>query len=80
MLAESETHVAKAERHQMAVFFYETESLMALLGMLAAGSTLTRGRKPRSEGHVDVVGQRKCHGWAGGRPFDAGQPRNQRGC
>jgi hypothetical protein len=31
----------------MAVFFHETENLMAKLGMLAAGSTRTRGRKPK---------------------------------
>ena len=43
-----ETHEAKAERHDMAVFFHETESLMAKLGMLAPGSTRTRGRKPLS--------------------------------
>ncbi len=31
----------------MAVFFHEAESLMSKLGMLAPGSTRTRGRKPR---------------------------------
>jgi hypothetical protein len=31
----------------MAVFFYETENLMAKLGMLAPGSTRARGRKPK---------------------------------
>ena len=36
----------KAERHEMAVFFHEAESLMIKLGMLAPGSTRTRGRKP----------------------------------
>jgi hypothetical protein len=41
-----ETLEAKAERHEMAVFFHETENLMAKLGMLAPGSTRTRGRKP----------------------------------
>ena len=43
-----ETQKAKAERHEMAVFFNETENLMARLGMLAPGSTRTRGRKPLS--------------------------------
>lgn len=42
-----ETLQAKAERHEMAVFFHETENLMAKLGMLAPGSTRTRGRKPK---------------------------------
>ena len=41
-----ETYGAKAERHEMAVFFHEAESLMIKLGMLAPGSTRTRGRKP----------------------------------
>jgi hypothetical protein len=41
-----ETYGAKAERHDMAVFFHETESLMFALGMVAPGSTRTRGRKP----------------------------------
>jgi hypothetical protein len=46
-----ETLEAKAERHEMSVFFHETENLMAKLGMLAPGSTRTRGRKPSiSEG------------------------------
>ena len=43
-----ETLEAKAERHEMAVFFHEAESLMLRLGMLAPGSTRTRGRKPVS--------------------------------
>ena len=43
-----ETLEAKAERHEMAVFFHETENLMAKLGMLAPGSTRTRGRKPKA--------------------------------
>jgi hypothetical protein len=34
----------------MAVFFHETENLMAKLGMLALGSTRTRGRKPKVSG------------------------------
>ena len=42
-----ETLEAKAERHEMAVFFHETENLMAKLRMLAPGSTRTRGRKPK---------------------------------
>ena len=42
-----ETLEAKAEQHEMAAFFYETENLMAKLGMLATGSTRTRGRKPK---------------------------------
>ena len=33
----------------MAVFFHEAESLMIKLGMLAPGSTRTRGRKPKEE-------------------------------
>ena len=36
----------RQERHEMAVFFHEAESLMSKLGMLAPGSTRTRGRKP----------------------------------
>ena len=43
-----ETLEAKAERHEMAVFFHETENLMAKLGMLAPGATRTRGRKPHT--------------------------------
>jgi len=42
-----ETILAKAERHEIAVFFDETENLMAKLEMLAPGSTRTRGRKPK---------------------------------
>ncbi len=67
-----ETLEAKAERHEMAVFFHETESLMFALDLVAPGSTRARGRKPRSEGPVDITEQRKCHGWAGDRLFDAG--------
>jgi hypothetical protein len=37
----------RQERHDMAMFFHETENLMAKLGMLAPGSTRTRGRKPK---------------------------------
>ena len=44
-----QTQHERQERHEMAVFFHETENFMAKLGMLAAGSTRTRGRKPRSE-------------------------------
>jgi hypothetical protein len=42
-----ETLEAKVGRHEMAVFFHKAESLMSRLGMLALGSTRTRGRKPR---------------------------------
>lgn len=38
----------RAEGHQMSVFFHEVEDLMHKLGMVAAGSTRTRGRKPSS--------------------------------
>ena len=41
------TQHERQERHDMAVFFHETENLMAKLGMLAPGSTRTRGRKPK---------------------------------
>ena len=41
-----ETLEAKAERHEMAVFFHEAESLMVALSIVAPGSTRTRGRKP----------------------------------
>jgi len=37
----------RQERHEMALFFHETENLMAKLEMLAPGSTRTRGRKPK---------------------------------
>jgi hypothetical protein len=36
----------RQERHEMAVFFHEAESPMSRLGMLAPGSSRTRGRKP----------------------------------
>jgi hypothetical protein len=39
----------RRQRHDMAVFFHETENLMAKLGLLAPGSTRTRGRKPKEE-------------------------------
>jgi hypothetical protein len=42
-----QTAFERQERHEMAVFFHETENLMAKLGMLAPGSTRTRGRKPK---------------------------------
>jgi hypothetical protein len=42
-----QTQPERQARHEMAVFFYETENLMAKLGMLAPGSTRTRGRKPK---------------------------------
>ncbi len=41
-----QTAPERQERHNMAVFFHETESLMFALGMVAPGSTRTRGRKP----------------------------------
>ena len=41
-----ETLEVKAERHEMAVFFHEAESLMFALDLVAPGSTRTRGRKP----------------------------------
>ena len=34
-------------RHDMSVFFRETEDLMFALGMVAPGSPRTRGRKPQ---------------------------------
>lgn len=43
-----ETLLAKAERHQMSVFFQEAEDLMFALDMVAPGSLRTRGRKPRT--------------------------------
>jgi hypothetical protein len=73
-----ETLAAKAERHEMAVFFHEAERLMFALDMVAPGSTRARGRKPRSEGPVDVIEQRKCHGRAGGRLFHAGKSQDKR--
>jgi hypothetical protein len=42
-----QTQTERQARHEMAVFFHETENLMAQLGMLAPGSTRTRGRKPK---------------------------------
>ena len=42
-----QTQHERQERHEMSVFFHETENLMAKLGMLAPGSTRTRGRKPK---------------------------------
>ena len=42
-----QTASERQERHEMAVFFHETENLMAKMGMLAPGSTRTRGRKPK---------------------------------
>jgi len=42
-----QTQHERKERHEMAVFFNETENLMAKLHMLAPGSTRTRGRKPK---------------------------------
>jgi hypothetical protein len=43
-----ETLEAKAERHEMAVFFNATANLTVALSMVAPGSTRTRGRKPVS--------------------------------
>lgn len=42
-----ETLEAKAERHEMAVFFHEAESFMFAHGMVVPGSTRFRGRKPK---------------------------------
>ena len=42
-----QTQHERHERHEMSVFFHETENLMSKLGMLAPGSTRTRGRKPK---------------------------------
>ena len=42
-----QTAAERQARHNMAVFFHETENLMAKLGMLAPGSTRTKGRKPK---------------------------------
>jgi hypothetical protein len=39
----------RAERHQISVFFHETETLMFALGMVAPGSTRMRGRKPKAK-------------------------------
>jgi len=39
-----ETLMAKAERHQMSVFFHEAESFMLAHGMMAPGSHRTRGK------------------------------------
>lgn len=36
----------RQERQMMAAFFHEAEDLMHKLGVLAAGSTRMRGRKP----------------------------------
>ena len=44
-----QTQLERQERHEMAVFFHETEELMSALGMIATGSARTRGRKPKSE-------------------------------
>ena len=43
-----ETLEAKAERNKMSVFFNDTENMMFAFGMMALGSTKTRGRKPKS--------------------------------
>jgi hypothetical protein len=42
-----QTQCERQARHEMSVFFHEAENLMAKLGMLAPGSTRTRGRKPK---------------------------------
>ncbi len=42
-----QTQAERQERQAMSVFFHETENLMSRLGMMAPGSTRTRGRKPR---------------------------------
>ncbi|WRH75234.1 MAG: hypothetical protein RSE16_11015 [Sphingobium sp.] len=41
-----QTKPERQERHEMAVFFHETEELMFALRMVAPGSTRTMGRKP----------------------------------
>ncbi|OYX78679.1 MAG: hypothetical protein B7Y82_00410 [Sphingomonadales bacterium 32-65-25] len=45
---DGETLEAKAEHHEMAVFFHEAESLMFALDLVALGSTRTKGRKPKN--------------------------------
>lgn len=42
-----QTTVERQERHNMAVFFHETELLLFELGMIAPGSARTPGRKPK---------------------------------
>jgi hypothetical protein len=44
-----ETLEAKAERHEMSVYFHETEALMFALDMVVPGSPRTRGRKPKAK-------------------------------
>ena len=41
-----QTAPERQERHEIAVFFHEAESLMFALDLVAPGSTRTRGRKP----------------------------------
>ena len=41
-----QTAPERQERHEMAVYFQEAESLMFALDLVAPGSTRTRGRKP----------------------------------
>lgn len=55
-----ETLDAKAERHEMAVFFHETEELMFALGMMASGSTRTRGRKPIASSSLKPVRSKRA--------------------
>ncbi len=43
-----QTQSERQARHDMSVFFNETENLMFKLGMMAPGSTRTRGRKPKN--------------------------------
>jgi hypothetical protein len=43
-----QTQPERQARHDMSVFFNETENLMFKLGMMAPGSTRTRGRKPKN--------------------------------
>jgi hypothetical protein len=54
-----ETLEAKAERHEMAVFFHEAENFMLAHGMMAPGSTRFRGRKPKKIGDATSVTDKK---------------------
>lgn len=49
-----QTASERRARHEMAVFFHETENRMAKLGMLAPDSPRTRDRKPKLSGRDDV--------------------------
>ena len=43
-----QTQCERQERNEMSVFFNDTENMMFTIGMMAPGSTKTRGRKPKS--------------------------------